>query len=104
MTLRLSSPDSPGAPGGGCAGGTTRNTNPTSFSLTPPRAGLAVGGTEFFANLDRRTKPALEQSFLEIKSRTWSRGDAEEKSALILELLKVLGAGKSEVIPDEYPG
>ena len=60
-------------------------------------------GKEFFVNLDRMTKPALEQSFLEIKSRTWSRGDAEEKSALILELLKVLGAENSEVIPDEYP-
>ena len=60
-------------------------------------------GKEFFVNLDRMTKPALEQSFLEIKSRTWSRGDAEEKSALILELLKVLGAENSQVIPDEYP-
>src|SRR3990170_4805959 len=60
-------------------------------------------GKEFFVNLDRMTKPALDPSFLEIKSRTWSRGDAEEKSALILELLKVLGAENSEVIPDEYP-
>lgn len=60
-------------------------------------------GKEFFVNLDRMTKPPLESSFLEIKSRTWSRGDAEEKAALILELLRVLGAEGAEVIKEEYP-
>jgi 5-methylthioadenosine/S-adenosylhomocysteine deaminase len=59
-------------------------------------------GKDFFVNLDRMTKPALDRPFLEIKSRTWSRGDAEEKAGLILELLKVLGAEDSEVIPEEY--
>jgi 5-methylthioadenosine/S-adenosylhomocysteine deaminase len=60
-------------------------------------------GKEFFVNLDQVTRPALQKPFLEIKSRTWSRGDAEEKAALILELLDVLGAGESEVITQEYP-
>jgi 5-methylthioadenosine/S-adenosylhomocysteine deaminase len=60
-------------------------------------------GKEFFLNLDRMTKPALVDSYLEIKSRTWSRGDAEEKAGLILELLKVLGAQDAEVIREEYP-
>jgi 5-methylthioadenosine/S-adenosylhomocysteine deaminase len=60
-------------------------------------------GKEFFLNLDRMTRPALDDSYLEIKSRTWSRGDAEEKAGLILELLKVLGAEDAEVIKEEYP-
>jgi 5-methylthioadenosine/S-adenosylhomocysteine deaminase len=60
-------------------------------------------GKEFFLNLDRMTRPALDDSYLEIKTRTWSRGDAEEKAGLILELLKVLGAEDAEVIKEEYP-
>jgi 5-methylthioadenosine/S-adenosylhomocysteine deaminase len=60
-------------------------------------------GKEFFVNLDRILKPALEPTFLEVKSRTWSRGDAEEKAGLILELLKVLGAQEAEVVTQEYP-
>ena len=60
-------------------------------------------GKEFFVNLDRILKPALEQTYLEIKSRTWSRGDAEVKSGLILELMEVLGAGEAQVVKEEYP-
>jgi 5-methylthioadenosine/S-adenosylhomocysteine deaminase len=60
-------------------------------------------GKEFFVNLDRIIKPALDQTYLEIKSRTWSRGDAEEKAGLTLELLRVLGAGEAEVVVEEYP-
>ena len=35
-------------------------------------------GTEFFINIDTIVKPGLGK-FLEIKSRTWSRKDAEQK-------------------------
>ncbi len=42
--------------------------------------------TEFFVNLDTMEKPDLGQ-FLEIKSRTWSRKDAEHKAVLALELI-----------------
>ncbi len=35
---------------------------------------------EFFINIDRMLKPSLPGAFLEIKSRTWSRLDAEEKA------------------------
>jgi 5-methylthioadenosine/S-adenosylhomocysteine deaminase len=46
-------------------------------------------GTEFFINLDRVDKPALGY-FLEIKSRTWSRRDAEHKASLMADLLDFL--------------
>ncbi len=58
---------------------------------------------EFFVNLDRILKPALNDVYLEVKSRTWSRSDAEEKSGMILELLQVLGADKAAVVSEEYP-
>lgn len=57
---------------------------------------------EFFVNLDRLLKPAGDHTYLEIKSRTWSRGDAEEKAGLILQLLQVLGAPLAEIVPQDY--
>lgn len=45
--------------------------------------------TEFYINIDQVSKPALG-SFVEIKSRTWSRKDAEAKSKLAAILLDFL--------------
>jgi 5-methylthioadenosine/S-adenosylhomocysteine deaminase len=47
-------------------------------------------GTEFFVNLDRVDEPQLGY-FLEVKSRTWSRKDAEYKSQAAQELLEYVG-------------
>jgi 5-methylthioadenosine/S-adenosylhomocysteine deaminase len=48
-------------------------------------------GTDFAVNLDCVLDPELPQLYLEIKSRTWSRSDAERKAALITELLRLFG-------------
>ena len=56
---------------------------------------------EFFINLDRILRPDLG-AFLEVKSRTWSRQDAERKSALIAELVVMLGASPRETIGRDY--
>jgi 5-methylthioadenosine/S-adenosylhomocysteine deaminase len=58
-------------------------------------------GEEFFINLDRLILPELG-FFLEIKSRTWSRKDAEEKAALVEELITLLGASSQNVVTDDY--
>lgn len=58
---------------------------------------------EFFVNIDQILQPQLEGNFLEIKSRTWSRRDAEEKAGLILELLERLGVDDAEEVKQEYP-
>jgi len=58
---------------------------------------------EFFINIDKLNDPKIDGNFLEIKSRTWSRKDAEEKAGLILELLKALGLEGAEEINQEYP-
>lgn len=63
---------------------------------------IQFDGVEFFINVDRVLEPRLPNSFLEIKTRTWSRRDAEEKADRITELLGVLGLGSAEVVRDEY--
>jgi len=56
---------------------------------------------EFFINLDEVLKPGLGM-FLEIKSRTWSRKDAEIKSRLVVDLIRTLGENPDTTIPDDY--
>jgi 5-methylthioadenosine/S-adenosylhomocysteine deaminase len=63
---------------------------------------VAYQGEEFFVNLDRMLKPALPGYFLEIKSRTWSRRDAEHKAGLITQLLALFGAEAEDVVMAEY--
>jgi 5-methylthioadenosine/S-adenosylhomocysteine deaminase len=59
--------------------------------------------TSFAVNLDRLIRPTAKCCFIEIKSRTWSRRDAEHKAALIVELMELLGQSDSvEPIPDGY--
>ena len=57
--------------------------------------------TEFFVNLDQMIEPELGY-FLEIKSRTWSRKDAERKAQLTSELLALLGASEGETVTEDY--
>ena len=57
--------------------------------------------TEFFINLDQMIRPDLGQ-FLEIKSRTWSRNDAEKKSQLVVDLIRLLGESPGETITQDY--
>ncbi len=56
---------------------------------------------EFFINLDRFQKPELGD-FLEVKSRTWSRRDAEHKAKLGLNLLSLLAPEASTPITSDY--
>ena len=59
-------------------------------------------GVEFFVNLDRLTKPAREGFYIEIKSRTWSRRDAQDKAAIITELLSLFGATPDSAVKEDY--
>jgi 5-methylthioadenosine/S-adenosylhomocysteine deaminase len=58
-------------------------------------------GTEFYINLDKLVNPDLGY-FLEVKSRTWSRSDAEHKAHMSIELLKFLGAAITETVEKDY--
>ena len=57
--------------------------------------------TEFYVNLDKVTMPAIGY-FLEVKSRTWSRKDAENKAQLLNELLELLDSSKGETVTNDY--
>ncbi|MEW5942103.1 MAG: amidohydrolase, partial [Chloroflexota bacterium] len=57
--------------------------------------------TEFFVNLDNVVEPALGH-FLEIKTRTWSRTDAQRKATLATELLFLLGADGEKAVTEDY--
>jgi 5-methylthioadenosine/S-adenosylhomocysteine deaminase len=56
---------------------------------------------EFFINLDRVDTPNLGY-YLEIKSRTWSRLDAEEKAQWTSELITLLGGSLKKTITKDY--
>lgn len=58
-------------------------------------------GTEFYINLDRVDQPELGY-FLEVKSRTWSRHDAEHKAQVATALIEFLGASTDEPMTRDY--
>jgi 5-methylthioadenosine/S-adenosylhomocysteine deaminase len=58
-------------------------------------------GTEFYINVDRVDQPNLGY-FLEIKSRTWSRRDAEHKALVAMELFELLGAPTEDTVTEDY--
>ena len=58
-------------------------------------------GVDFYINIDTLIDPDLGH-FLEVKSRTWSREDAELKSNLIAELIEYLGASSKQAETQDY--
>jgi 5-methylthioadenosine/S-adenosylhomocysteine deaminase len=58
-------------------------------------------GEEFFINIDKMITPSVG-NFLEIKSRTWSKQDAELKSKLSIDLIKTLHSGPLEMVSKDY--
>ena len=58
-------------------------------------------GKEFYVNFDQFDKPDLG-NFLEVKSRTWSRKDAERKAKMAAELIALLGVAGEEKVTKDY--
>jgi 5-methylthioadenosine/S-adenosylhomocysteine deaminase len=63
---------------------------------------VAYRGVEFYVHLDRLVSPQAEGCFVEVKSRTWSRRDAQDKARVITELLALFGASPDDTISDGY--
>ena len=63
---------------------------------------VAFRGAQFWVHIDHLVNPHAGVYFLEVKSRTWSRRDAQDKAAIITELLEVLGARPDEAIEEGY--
>lgn len=62
---------------------------------------IKYNDTEFYINLDTMITPKLGV-FLEVKSRTWSRKDAQNKSKLIPMLIRSLGAEAKNSLSEDY--
>jgi 5-methylthioadenosine/S-adenosylhomocysteine deaminase len=58
-------------------------------------------GTEFFVNLDTVRKPQLGK-FVEVKSRTWSRQDAANKTTSMRRLIERLGLADRQLLHEDY--
>lgn len=58
-------------------------------------------GVDFYINIDTLIEPDLGH-FLEVKSRTWSREDAELKSRMIAELIEYLGVSYDRAETQDY--
>jgi 5-methylthioadenosine/S-adenosylhomocysteine deaminase len=63
---------------------------------------LIYNGEDFALNIDTLVGHRHPGPYLEIKSRTWSRKDAEHKAALIGELLRLFGVDEGALIKQEY--
>jgi len=63
---------------------------------------VAYRGVEFYVHLDRLVNPRRDGFFVEVKSRTWSRRDAQDKARIIAELLALFGASPDDTINDGY--
>ena len=58
--------------------------------------------TAFAVNIDRLINRPGQETFLEIKSRTWSREDAKRKAVLIGELLEIFCVDDQELVRSQY--
>ena len=58
--------------------------------------------TLFFVNIDKLIKPESDTMYVEIKARTWSLSDAENKAEFIREMMDILGIELSETMNFEY--
>ncbi|MCO6449770.1 MAG: amidohydrolase family protein [Caldilineales bacterium] len=58
--------------------------------------------TEFAINIDRVTRPQGLGDFVEIKARTWSASDAEQKAQLTSQLLRKLGLSSRRAVRGDY--
>jgi 5-methylthioadenosine/S-adenosylhomocysteine deaminase len=59
-------------------------------------------GVEFYVHLDQLLAPTCDGYFLELKSRTWSRRDAQDKAEIMTALLARFGARQDDTLSEGY--
>ncbi len=59
-------------------------------------------GVLYYINVDKMVKPARSETFIEIKSRTWSLEDAEHKADGIRRMMELLGISAQDAVQQEY--
>jgi 5-methylthioadenosine/S-adenosylhomocysteine deaminase len=63
---------------------------------------VAYRGVQLYVHVDRLLNPPADGCFVEVKSRTWSRRDAQDKAAIVNELLDRFGARPDDPIEEGY--
>jgi 5-methylthioadenosine/S-adenosylhomocysteine deaminase len=63
---------------------------------------LLYKGVLYFVNVDRLIEPDIPGLFIEIKSRTWSSNDAQEKARAIRDMLEIMGIPLDAIVQQEY--
>jgi 5-methylthioadenosine/S-adenosylhomocysteine deaminase len=63
---------------------------------------VAYRGVQVYVHVDRLLNPVAEGCFVEVKARTWSRRDAQDKAAVVTELLSLFGARPDDTIEEGY--
>jgi 5-methylthioadenosine/S-adenosylhomocysteine deaminase len=58
-------------------------------------------GLEFFINVDKMEQPELGY-FLEVKSHTWSRRDAEHKAQVSIDMIRLLDPQAAAPLATDY--
>jgi len=59
-------------------------------------------GVLFFVNVDRFLKPDSKNMYVEIKTRTWSLSDAENKAKYIHEMMDILSIDETQAVRQDY--
>jgi len=77
-------------------------TNEMDIEKDRKRFKIHFKGVDFYINIDTLINPDLGH-YLEVKSRTWSREDANRKSKMIAELIETLGASSERAETQDYP-
>ncbi|MEM8534077.1 MAG: amidohydrolase family protein [Chloroflexota bacterium] len=63
---------------------------------------IVYAGEDFAINIDRLENQREPGPYVEIKSRTWSRKDADAKAAMIGELMALFGVEEGDRVKREY--
>jgi 5-methylthioadenosine/S-adenosylhomocysteine deaminase len=79
-----------------------RATEERAIQKTRERWHILYKGVLFYVNVDTMMDPAIEGTFVELKSQTWSRRDAEYKATLFTEIMTLLGLTPEKRIRKEY--
>ena len=59
-------------------------------------------GVLFYVNVDQMLKPRTEELYIELKARTWSIKDAEQKADYIREMLAIMELTPADVVRQDY--
>ncbi|MFZ4816851.1 MAG: amidohydrolase, partial [Phototrophicaceae bacterium] len=59
-------------------------------------------GVLFYVNVDQMLKPRTEDLYIELKARTWSIKDAEQKADYIREMLALMELTPADVVRQDY--